>query len=333
MWKIEVSETSKFGPNKSKKKCEPQSWIIFPESNFTLTISPQTTFDSKGPEHETEIFNICVPPTLSMEELLSQHKYNNLNLTNKSTNCNNNNKFKNPKSKKKGSLVYYHRRKLELARNEWYFPRSLNDILIKSILSLIIMQPKLCLLISMIMMLSQTRLPKPKNTNFITNTQSQHHSLHTRRVMKISTIPSHPPIIQRLPRLLRETLQRIILHNPPTQRIKPRVRDNQSRLVRRITHGVIHEMHRLTNVHNDWDIDPIRVTKTPFSPSTKMQNVAIYKRNTGLRPHIALEPSRSSIVQSHDEFVAINQLPKLTLQQNPTIAHDRTRRVALAIVS
>ena len=142
------------------------------------------------------------------------------------------------------SLIKDNRRNLKALLKKGNGLISIHKVPIKIILSLKIMQVKLLLLASMVMVPSRICFPKPKNANPITNPQSQHHSLHPRRVVvEKTTFMSLTPLLQTLPHtttLLHEPLHGIVLGDPRTQHVEPRISYQQWSLVRSIAHSVVH---------------------------------------------------------------------------------------------
>lgn len=205
---------------------------------------------------------------------------------------------------------------------ERYYLRPLDQIPVKSILSLIIMQVQLRLLVGMVMVLRLGRLPESKNTNSIANPQRKHNSLHPRRVMERLLIMSFPPLLQRLPGRLNEPLQGIKLDNSGAEDVEPGIGDKQRSPVGGVADGVVEEMRRLANVDEDRDGVAVRVAEATVPPSTEVEDVAVDEGKGGLPadfPDIALG---SGIVEADHEIVAVDQVAVDGIEEDAAVADD-----------
>lgn len=174
------------------------------------------------------------------------------------------------------------------------------------------------------MVLGRVRLPEPKNANLIADPQSQHYRLHPRRVVEIGTVVGLTPVLQWLPRDGNEPLERVVFSNSGAKHIEPRIRDQERRFVGRVADCVIEEVDRLANIHENGDSGSIRVAEAALPPRTEVKDVTIQKGDGRFRPNFGFKAIDSRIVQPNHRLMAINQLPIITVEENPAVPYDCT---------
>ena len=96
-----------------------------------------------------------------------------------------------------------------------------------------------------------------------------------------------------------------------------------------VAYGVIEKVHRLTYVHDDWDVGAVRMTEARFLSRAEMENIAVDKGDVSFLSDILLVPDNSCVVESNDDFVLVDQGSALVPHEDPTVPDDRTRSVLL----